>query len=135
MSVADPAVTFLTVADVVFIHGRQLALFGGADGLRDPARLASAVAQAQMTFGGVQLEGDVFGMAAAYWFHLVANRPFVDGNKRTGLAACLVFLRIHGWTLDHAPAQLHDHTVAVACGQRSKADLAAWITATVRPAN
>lgn len=70
--------------------------FGGSDGLRDANLLASTVAQPSATFGGSLLHEDLFAMAAAYLFHIVMNHPFIDGNKRTGLAAALVFLDING---------------------------------------
>jgi death-on-curing protein len=46
----------------------------------------------QASFGGELVHEDVFAMAAAYLFHIVSNHPIVDGNKRTGLLAALVFL-------------------------------------------
>jgi death-on-curing protein len=48
------------------------------------------------TFGGQFVHADLFEMAAAYAFHIAENQSFVDGNKRTGLAAALTFLRING---------------------------------------
>lgn len=65
---------------------------GGAPGLRDAALLESAVAAPQASFGGEPLMKDGVEVAAAYLFYLCRNHPFVDGNKRTALAACLVFL-------------------------------------------
>lgn len=61
-------------------------------GLRDRALLEAAVAAPQATFGGNALIKDVIDIAAAYLFYLCRNHPFNDGNKRTALATCLVFL-------------------------------------------
>ena len=61
-------------------------------GLRDRALLESAVAAPQATYGGKALIKDVVGIAAAYLFYLCRNHPFNDGNKRTALATCLVYL-------------------------------------------
>ncbi len=58
--------------------------------------LESAVAAPQATYGGAPLLKDVVEVAAAYLFYLCSNHPFVDGNKRTALAACLVFLEANG---------------------------------------
>ena len=69
-----------------------MARYGGLPGLRDEGLLESAVAQAVATFGGEYLHNDIFQMAAAYLFHIVQNHPFVDGNKRAGAAAAVVFL-------------------------------------------
>jgi death-on-curing protein len=86
------AVLFLTVEDVESLHDEQLARYGGSAGVRDRGALESAVATPQATFGGEHLHATVFEMAAAYAFHIAQNQPFVDGNKRAGLNAALVFL-------------------------------------------
>jgi len=86
----------LDVAAALAIHAEVLAAHGGGTGLRSRALLESAIAAPQATFGGKALLGDGIEMAAAYLFYLCSNHPFVDGNKRTGLAACLVFLRLNG---------------------------------------
>lgn len=57
--------------------------------------LESAIAQPEASFGGQYLHADVFEMAAAYLYHLVMNHPFVDGNKRVGLEAALIFFEIN----------------------------------------
>jgi len=87
---------YLSVAAVEAIHAEVLAAHGGSTGLRDRMLLESAVAAPQASFGGQPLIGDPIEAAAAYLFYLCRNHPFVDGNKRTGLAACLVFLQSNG---------------------------------------
>lgn len=91
----------LTVDIVLEIHAAAISGFGGADGLRDRALLESAVAAPQATYGGQSVYADVPEMAAAYLFYLCRNHPFIDGNKRAALGACLVFLRLNG--LEPAP--------------------------------
>jgi death-on-curing protein len=81
-----------TAAAVKAIHAEVLAAHGGPAGLRDEALLESAVATPQATMMGTPLISDPMEMAAAYLFYLCRNHPFVDGNKRTALATCLVFL-------------------------------------------
>ena len=87
---------FLSLDEVLEIHEQQIDRYGGTHGLRDAAGLESAVATPQATFGGEALMQDAGEIAAAYLFYLCRNLPFVDGNKRTALAACLVFLEING---------------------------------------
>jgi len=82
----------LTAAAVKAIHREVLAAHGGARGVRDEALLESAVAAPQTTMMGKPLISDPIEIGAAYLFYLCRNHPFVDGNKRTALAACLVFL-------------------------------------------
>jgi death-on-curing protein len=60
------------------------------------ALLESAVAAPQASFGGESVYTDMTEVAAAYLFFLCRNHPFVDGNKRAALGACIVFLRING---------------------------------------
>jgi len=82
----------LTVEAVLGIHEKVLEAHGGSPGARDMALLESAVAAPQASFGGRPLLTDGLEIAAAYLFYLCRNHAFVDGNKRTALAACLVFL-------------------------------------------
>lgn len=82
-----------TAETVRAIHEEVLAAHGGAVGIRDEALLESAVAAPQATMGGEPLLKDGLEIAAAYLYYLCRNHPFVDGNKRTALATCLVFLQ------------------------------------------
>lgn len=82
----------LTVEAVKAIHAEVLTAHGGGTGLREEALLESAVAAPQATMAGDPLFTDPVEIAAAYLFYLCRNHPFVDGNKRTALATCLVFL-------------------------------------------
>ncbi len=75
------------------IHAEVLAAHGGARDIRDQALLESAVAAPQASMMGQPLISDPVEIAAAYLFYLCRNHPFIDGNKRTALAACLVFLQ------------------------------------------
>lgn len=86
----------LTVEIVREIHAAAIAQFGGSDGVRETALLESAVAAPQASFGGKSPYQDVAEVAAAYLFYLCKNHPFIDGNKRVALGACLVFLRLNG---------------------------------------
>jgi death on curing protein len=86
------ALKHLTVEAVKAIHREVLAAHGGAAGIRDETLLESAVAAPQATMMGQPLFSDPIEIAAAYLFYICRNHPFLDGNKRTALAACLAFL-------------------------------------------
>ena len=86
------SIQHLTVAAVNAIHREVLSAHGGGRGIRDEALLESAVAAPQATMMGKPLISNPIEIGAAYLFYLCRNHPFVDGNKRTALAACLVFL-------------------------------------------
>lgn len=92
----EPGLRHLTAAAVLEIHAEVLRAHGGQPGLREAALLESAIAAPQATFEGEPLIVDAIEIAAAYLFYLCRNHPFVDGNKRTALAACLVFLAANG---------------------------------------
>lgn len=120
---SDPE--FLDLEDVVFIHDEQLARFGGAAGLRDQGLLESAIGQPRATFGGQFVHDGLFAMAAAYAFHIAENQPFVDGNKRTGVLAAVVFLELNGFTVEEPPSRFHELMIAITEGRLDKAGLAA----------
>jgi death-on-curing protein len=122
VSSTDPL--FLDVADVLEIHATQLEVYGGMAGLRDRGLLESAVAQPQSSFGGEFAQEGLFAMAAAYLFHIVKNHPFLDGNKRTGTLAAVVFLDVNGISIDHPSDALYDLTMGVAEGRIEKGVIA-----------
>ncbi len=107
----------LTVDIVKEIHAAALGGFGGADGLREPSLLESAVAAPQVTIGGYSPFADLAEVAAAYLFYLCRNHPFLDGNKRTALGACLVFLRLNGVEPKPDSAKWESLTFAIAAAQ------------------
>ena len=115
---------FLALEDVLLLHGDQIDLYGGEYGVRDLGLLESAIAQPQATFGGNHLHGDLFEMAAAYPYHIVQNHAFLDGNKRTGAVAALVFLDLNGVEIDTPQGSIYDLTMSVAAGQAGKAEIA-----------
>jgi death-on-curing protein len=120
--VIDPV--FLSVADVHSLHADQLERYGGSPGLRDEGALHAAVEMARATFDGEYLHADLFSMAAAYAFHIAESQSFVDGNKRTGLNAALVFLLINGWQVLDPDGRLYDAMIAIAVHTLDKAGLA-----------
>jgi death-on-curing protein len=84
------------VAAVKAIHAEVLAAHGGSAGIRDEALLESAVNAPQASMMGRPVFEDPLEIAAAYLFYICRNHPFIDGNKRTALATCLVFLGGNG---------------------------------------
>lgn len=93
-------IEFLSLTEVLEIHANQIELYGGSPGIRDIGLLEGAIAQPSATYGDEYLHGSIFEMAAAYLYHLVQNHPFIDGNKRVGLAATVVFLELNEFEID-----------------------------------
>jgi death-on-curing protein len=116
--------TFLTLEEVLESHAEQIANYGGTGEIRDLGLLDSALAQPGAMFGGQFLHADIYEMAAAYLFHLVLNHPFVDGNKRVGLEAALLFLEINGLTVNAEDDALVDLVLRTAQSQATKQEIA-----------
>ncbi len=117
------AVVFLSVGHVRAIHARMIAEFGGDASVRDEGLLASAVAMPTAQFEGEYLHNGLAEMAGAYLYHLCRNHPFVDGNKRTALAAADIFLRLNNARLKATNRELEKITLAVADGSLGKKEL------------
>jgi death-on-curing protein len=116
---------WLNITIVLDVHAEQLALFGGADGIRDLGLLESALARPLNKFG--YGENDLATLAAAYAFGIVRNHPFVDGNKRAAFASMIVFLGLNGCDFDVPPEQATAMILALAAGEVSEESLARWI--------
>ena len=115
---------FLTLDDIIESHQNQIETYGGSHGIRDIGLLESAIAQPEASFGGQYLHADIFQMAAAYIYHLVMNHPFVDGNKRVGLEAALIFLEINNENLSASDEELVDLVLKTTAGQVGKREIA-----------
>lgn len=114
---ATPGNCFHFTAEIVKeIHIQAVRQFGGSEGIRDAALLESAVGAPQASFGGKSPYKDLAEVAAAYLFHLCRNHPFIDGNKRTVLGACIVFLRLNGIQPKADGPDWEELTFAVASG-------------------
>jgi death-on-curing protein len=115
---------FLTIDDILDLHRDQIERYGGDLGIRDRGLIEAAVAMPQQSFGGRYLHVDLFEMAAAYAFHLAESQAFVDGNKRTGLAAAYTFLALNGYRLSERDDTLYGAMIAIGTRRLDKAGLA-----------
>ena len=111
---------FLNLAEVLEIHRDQIDRYGGYPGIRDMGLLLSALAVPAVTFGGSFLHADLFEVAAAYLFHIVRNHPFIDGNKRTGAVAALVFFSLNDVEIEADEDSFEKMVLAVAADQADK---------------
>ena len=132
MSVTANNCFHLTVAIVQEIHAEALAKFGGSDGVRDMALLESAVAAPQASYGGKSVYADVAEIAAAYLFYVCRNHPFIDGNKRAALGACIVFLRLNGIMTKPDAPEWEELTLAVAASVLDRDDTTARLRKLLR---
>ena len=117
---------YISAAQVIALHQAVIQRFGGSEGLRDKGALESAIGRPAMTFGGEDLYPDIAAKAAAMMHCLVLNHPFIDGNKRVGVAAAELFVLVNGWDLRATDEDLEDLTLSVARGDMVIEPLTIW---------
>jgi death-on-curing protein len=117
----------VSVAEIVELHRRILLQTHGAEGIRDPGALESAVAQPFQTFSGEDLYPSLAAKAAAMGFFIIRNHPFVDGNKRVGHAALEVMLVLNGLELAVSTDEQERIVLAVASGAMSRDEFSEWV--------
>jgi death-on-curing protein len=118
---------YLTPEQVLFIHARLIAETGGEHGLRNLGLLQSAITRPQAVFDGNELYPDIHHKAAALLESLVNNHPFVDGNKRTGITAAAMFLRLNGCSLFASNHEVISFVLAIASGEQSIETITEWL--------
>jgi death-on-curing protein len=118
---------YLTAEQVLFVHYRLLSETGGEHGVRDIGLLESAIARPRATFDRQELYTDIFEKAAALMESLTNDHPFVDGNKRTGIACTVLFLKQNGISFSAKNPELEKFTLRVACSKISLSEIAKWL--------
>ncbi len=116
---------WLTSQIVIAIHDEQLAIHGGAGGMRDEGMLESALDRPRNRWAYEQAE--LPELAAAYAFGIARNHPFVDGNKRTSLLALYTFLGVNDIDFIVPEADAAAMILSLAAGEVSEQSLARWI--------
>lgn len=112
--------------DVFTIHGRLLAIHGGAAGLRELGLLQSALARPRQHHAYTSSD-DIIEMAALYTAGIVRNHPFVDGNKRTGFVIGILFLELNGFNFRATEEDATQAVMALAAGTLDEAEYTAWL--------
>jgi death-on-curing protein len=125
-------IVYLSVDHLLDLHRDQLRRHGGLAGVRDRGLLDSACARPAMTFAGDDLYPDVPSKAAALMHSIVLNHPFIDGNKRVGAHAALLFGAINGFDCLATPGELVEITLSVAEGTLEAEALAIWLRQRLR---
>ena len=116
---------WLTRQIIVAIHDEQLAIHGGASGLRDEGMLESALDRPKNKWS--YEDAGLTELAAAYAFAIARNHPFVDGNKRTSLLALYTFLGVNGIDFDVPEAEAAAMILSLAAGEVNEEGLTRWI--------
>ncbi len=113
---------------VVSIHSALISATGGSDGVRDDGLLESALESPFQTFDGTEIYPALLQKAARLGFSLVANHPFIDGNKRIGIHTMLVFLALNGVEISSTQEELVEVGLALANGSMNADELFAWLS-------
>ena len=117
----------LTKRQVLMLHASLIAESGGCDGIRDEGLLDSAINSPLQSFAGEDLYPTVLERAARLGFGLIRNHPFIDGNKRIGTHAMLVFLAVNGISLSYEDDDLIRIILSVAAGELDDTGLLNWL--------
>jgi len=116
---------WITREDCLAYHESLLERFGGLSGIRDESLLDSALNRPKHLFA--YGKPSIFQMAASYAHGIVKNHPFLDGNKRIGFMAAYIFLGANGWCLEALEEEAVLQTLALAAGEATEAEYAAWL--------
>ncbi len=114
--------------DALALHGRLLALHGGAVGLRDGGLLESALARPRQMYAYAEAP-DAIDLAAAYTAGLVRDHPFIDGNKRVGFVVGILFLELNGYRFTASEADAAQAVLTLAAGTLDEAGYARFLRA------
>jgi len=117
----------LSIEDIIALHSMLISRSGGLDGIRDFNLLDLSVNSPYHTFGGQYLYPTIQAMASHLAFSLIKNHPFLDGNKRIGIFALMVFLKINGLPLNCTDDELETLGWGLADSSITEADLLEWV--------
>jgi death-on-curing protein len=118
-------------ADAQALHGRLLALHGGAAGLLDAGLLNSALARPQQHFAYAE-SADIIHLGALYSAGIVGSHPFVDGNKRTGFIVGILFLELNGYRFTASEEDAAQAVLALAAGSLDETGYSAFLRENAR---
>lgn len=117
----------LTKEQIILLHRELIKETGGADGIRDEGLLESALSAPFQSFDGIDSFPSIQQKAARLGFGLIKNHAFVDGNKRIGVHAMLVFLALNGIEIEYTQEELSAIILKVAAGDCSFENLVKWV--------
>ena len=120
--------TTLSKRQILMLHDQLIAETGGLHDLRDEGLLDSALSAPFSSFGGVEVYPTLAQKAVRLCFGLVKNHPFLDGNKRIGAHAMLVFLALNGVELEYTQEELSGVILSLAAGEIGQDELLHWVS-------
>ena len=117
----------LSKEQILLLHTQLIEEFGGTDGVRDYNLLDSALEAPFQSFAGEELYPTIQAKAARLGYGLIKNHTMLDGNKRIGAHAMLVFLALNGIEMKYTQKELYETILSVAAGSMEYEDLLQWV--------
>ena len=117
----------ISIQETLYIHNLLIKTFGGSSGVRDFQALESALSRPFQTFDSVELYPSIIEKAASLLESLLANHPFVDGNKRTGYVLMRLFLKKNGMDIVADEETKYQFLIDVASGVKRYDDILIWL--------
>lgn len=117
----------MTKEQILLLHTQLLEATGGSDGIRDVGLLESALESPFQSYSGEELYPSIQAKAARLCYGLVKNHAMIDGNKRVGCHAMLVFLALNGYEIEYTQKELSDLILDVAAGKKQYEDILQWL--------
>lgn len=117
----------LSKEQIILLHSNLISETGGSEGIRDEQLLESAINAPFQTFDNIEVFPSIQQKAARLGYGLIKNHAFVDGNKRIGTHAMLVFLALNKIELEYTQSELSDTILKIASDEYSFEDLLKWI--------
>ena len=117
----------LTKDQIILLHAQLIKETGGMEGIRDEGLLDSAILNPFQSFDGKELYPSVLEKGGRLGFGLIQNHAFIDGNKRIGAHAMLIFLALNGYVFSYTQKELTEIILSVAAGEKDCDDLLLWL--------
>ena len=117
----------LTKEQILLLHTQLIEITGGRDGIRDIGLLESALESPFQSYGGEELYPSIQAKAARLCYGMVKNHAMIDGNKRIGCHAMLVFLALNGYEVEYTQKELSDLILDVAADRKQYEDILQWL--------
>ena len=119
----------LSKKQILMLHKQLIQQTGGSDGVRDYNLLDAALEAPVQCFDGQELYPTLQAKAARLGYGLIKNHCMLDGNKRIGAHAMLVFLALNGIELNYTQKELYEIILSIASGDQEYEHLLHWLLA------
>ena len=121
------SIRYLSLEEILRLHFQLIEDFGGSHGVRDESRLMSVVDAPKLKAFGFEQYSSIYEKGAVYLRNIIGDHPFIDGNKRTAITTCGIFLLRNNRVLTASEKELEDFTIKVALEHLEITEIAIWL--------